>query len=82
MISAEVIGRLGLACGNVCDKGLLAPTGDDGVDDPPPLPPDTILLDGDRFIIFNPSARFTLLVGDITTWFGFELLSPLLSWLE
>lgn len=94
MISADVIGRLGLEGGTVNDIPgdplLLDAFGDEGLDHPPFPAPDTILLDGDRFNIFNPSARFTRLVGVVTTPFTFDpdpeglpsplLLLLLLSW--
>lgn len=72
MISADVMGRLGLAGGGTVNdmepEGLPFSPGEEGLD-PPALPPapDTILLDGDRPNIFNPSALFTRLVGVITT---------------
>lgn len=79
IISAEVIGRLGLPGGGTVndmegdDAPPLAP-GDDGFD--PPL----IRLEGDRFIIFNPRARFTRLVGVVTTCpLPFDPLTPLQS---
>lgn len=85
MISAEVIGRLGLTGGIVYDKGLAPPcpcfTGDVGIVNPPLPPLDIILLDGVLFNIFNPSALFTLLVGVVTTCPGFDPPSPF-SWLE
>lgn len=88
MISADVMGRLGLAAGGTVKdmEGLPCPPGEEGFDPlAPPLPPapDTILLDGDRPSIFNPSALFTRLVGVITTtaWAFVPIdPSPLLSW--
>lgn len=83
MISAAVMGRRGRkGRGTVCDIGLAAPaTGDDGVETTLAL---AILRDGDLLIIFNPNAFLTLLVGFVTTWFGFppSLPPPLPSWLE
>lgn len=80
IISADVIGLLGLAGGTVNDIPgdpelelceLEPEPGDVGAD-PPPFPHD-ILLDGDRLIIFNPSALFILLVGVVcTTPFCFD----------
>lgn len=90
MISADVMGRLGLAGGGTVKdmEGLPCVPGEEGFDPPAlPLPPapDTILLDGDRPSIFNPSALFTRLVGVITTtaWAFVPTdppPSPLLSW--
>ena len=95
IISADVIGRLGLEGGKVNDipgePPLFDAFGEEGLDHPPFPAPDAILLDGDRFSIFSPSARFTLLVGVVTTPFTFDpdpdplpspplLLLLLLSW--
>lgn len=100
MISADVIGRLGLDGGTVNDipgdPPLFDPFGEEGLDHPPFPAPDTILLDGDRLSIFSPSARFTRLVGVVTTPLGFDpdpdpppsppplllLVLLLFSWLE
>ncbi|PON94818.1 hypothetical protein TorRG33x02_093310 [Trema orientale] len=70
IISADVIGRLGLPSGGTVngidgDAPALVDPGDDGFDPPPE--PDTILLEGDRLIIFNPRARLTRLFGVVTT---------------
>jgi len=75
MISAAVMGRRGLNDGTLFERGLPgAPTGEEGVEEPPLL---TILREGLLFTILNPNIFFTLLVGFVTTWLGFPPSPPL-----
>jgi len=81
MISAEVNGRRGRAGGTVKNPapGLKCPEplpmlpllpGDEGAETAPTTVPTVdIRLEGDRLSIFNPSARFTRLVGVVNTSF-------------
>jgi len=84
MISADVNGLLGRegwtvknpAPGLICPALLFIPPGDSEVAAPPAAPIVDIRLDGDRLSIFKPKARFTRLVGVVTTSFLPEEPNP------